>query len=50
MVQDERKARVEQYYSEVLNGRNLDAVSEFFADERIVSRPACRSRGAHRGG
>ena len=37
MVQDERKARVEQYYAEVLNGRNLDAVSDFFTDQRIVA-------------
>jgi predicted ester cyclase len=36
MAQDERKAKVEQYYAEVLNGRNLDAVSDFFTDERIV--------------
>jgi hypothetical protein len=34
MAQDERKAKVEQYYAEVLNGRNLDAVSDFFTDER----------------
>ena len=30
------KSLVERYYAEVLNGRNLDAVEEFFADERMV--------------
>jgi predicted ester cyclase len=35
-VQDEHKARVEWYYAEVLNGRNLDVVGDFFADERIA--------------
>jgi steroid delta-isomerase-like uncharacterized protein len=35
-VQDDHQARIEQYYAEVLNGRNLDAVNDFFADERIA--------------
>jgi predicted ester cyclase len=35
-VSDENKAIVTRYYAEVLNGRNLDSVGEFFADERIV--------------
>jgi predicted ester cyclase len=30
------KAVVERYYDQVLNGRDLDAVGEFFADERMV--------------
>lgn len=30
------KALVRRYYDEVLNGRNLDAVGDFFADERMV--------------
>ena len=35
-VQSKPKARVEQYYDEVMNGRNLDAVTDFFASERIA--------------
>jgi steroid delta-isomerase-like uncharacterized protein len=34
--QDTNKALVERYYAEVINGRNLDAVASFFADERMV--------------
>lgn len=30
------KGIVRQYYERVINGRDLDAVGEFFADERIV--------------
>jgi predicted ester cyclase len=30
------KELTKRYYAEVLNGRNLDAVADFFADERIV--------------
>jgi steroid delta-isomerase-like uncharacterized protein len=30
------KALVEKYFAEVLNGRDLDAVERFFADERMV--------------
>jgi predicted ester cyclase len=37
-VVNENKALVQRYYDEVLNGRNLDAVEEYFADERIVER------------
>jgi predicted ester cyclase len=37
-VVNENKARVQRYYDEVLNGRNLDAVEEYFADERMVER------------
>ncbi len=33
---EENKALVERYYAEVLNGRDLDAVGDYFADERIV--------------
>lgn len=32
----ENKDRVRSYYDEVLNGRNLDAVGDYFADERVV--------------
>ena len=34
--QETNKAIVERYYAEVLNGRDLDAVADFFADERMV--------------
>jgi predicted ester cyclase len=37
MSTTETKALVERYYAEVLNGRDLDAVEEFFADERMVA-------------
>ncbi len=33
---DESKDLVRRYYEQVINGRDLDAVEEFFADERIV--------------
>ena len=36
------KQRVREYYDRVINGRDLDAVAEFFADERMVE-------GARRG-
>lgn len=32
----ESKALVRRYYDEVLNGRDLDAVTDFFADERLA--------------
>jgi predicted ester cyclase len=35
-VSDENKELVRKYYAEVLNGRNLDAVGEYFDDERVV--------------
>jgi steroid delta-isomerase-like uncharacterized protein len=35
-MSDENKALVRSYYDEVLNGRNLDRVGNYFADERIV--------------
>ena len=35
-MSDDSKAVVERYYAEVLNGRNLEAVGSYFADERIV--------------
>jgi predicted ester cyclase len=35
-MSEEMKALVRRYYAEVLNGRELDRVGEFFADERIV--------------
>jgi predicted ester cyclase len=33
---EQNKARVREYYERVINGRDLDAVDQFFADERIV--------------
>ena len=33
---EENKELVRSYYGEVLNGRNLDAVGEYFADERVI--------------
>jgi predicted ester cyclase len=38
MSQQENKAVVERYYAEVMNGRDLDAVGDFFVDERTVER------------
>jgi predicted ester cyclase len=35
-VSDQNKALVRSYYDQVLNGRDLDAVDEYFADERVV--------------
>jgi predicted ester cyclase len=35
-MSEENKDRVREYYDHVLNGRNLDAVGEYFADPRIV--------------
>lgn len=32
----ESTQRVKEYYERVINGRDLDAVEEFFADERMV--------------
>ena len=35
-MSDQNKQLVRRYYDEVLNGRELDAVGDFFADERMV--------------
>ena len=35
-MSDENKRLIRAYYDEVLNGRNLDAVGNYFADERVV--------------
>ena len=35
-MSDVNKALVRRYYDQVLNGRDLDAVEEYFADERRV--------------
>src|ERR671937_315865 len=35
-MSEESKDLVRRYYAEVLNGRNLEAVGNYFADERIV--------------
>jgi steroid delta-isomerase-like uncharacterized protein len=35
-MSEQNKARVREYYERVLNGRDLDAVDQFFADERMV--------------
>src|SRR5918996_5600870 len=35
-MSEENKELVRSYYGEVLNGRNLDAVGEYFADERVI--------------
>jgi predicted ester cyclase len=37
-MSEENKAVVRRYYEHVLNGRELDAVGEYFADERMVER------------
>jgi predicted ester cyclase len=35
-MSEQHKALVRRYYEQVLNGRELDAVSDYFADERVV--------------
>jgi steroid delta-isomerase-like uncharacterized protein len=35
-MSEQNKELVRKYYEEVINGRNLDAVVDYFADERIV--------------
>lgn len=35
-MSEENKELVRRYYETVLNGRELDAVGEYFADERLV--------------
>jgi steroid delta-isomerase-like uncharacterized protein len=35
-MSEENKALVRGYYADVLNGRNLGAVGDYFADERLV--------------
>lgn len=35
-MSEANKALVSRYYEQVINGRDLDAVGEFFGDERLV--------------
>ena len=35
-MSEQNKDLVRKYYEEVLNGRNLDAVGDYYADERMV--------------
>lgn len=35
-MSEEHKQLVRDYYARIMNGRELDAVGDFFADERIV--------------
>lgn len=35
-MSEQNKQVVRDYYARVINGRDLDAVAEFFADERMV--------------
>lgn len=35
-MSDQEKQVVREYYDRVINGRDLEAVGEFFADERVV--------------
>ena len=35
-MSEQNKQLIRKYYDEVINGRDLDAVVEFFADERMV--------------
>jgi len=35
-MSEQNKQRIRRYYDEVLNGRALEAVGNYFADERIV--------------
>jgi hypothetical protein len=45
-MSEENKELVRRYYAEILNGRNLDAVGDYFADERMVEgvRRGCFTR------
>jgi predicted ester cyclase len=36
MMSEESKDVVREYYARVINGRDLEAVAEFFVDERMV--------------
>jgi predicted ester cyclase len=36
VMSEQNKNVVREYYARVINGRDLDAVGEFFADERMV--------------
>lgn len=36
-MSEDNKDVVRRYYDQVINGRDLDAVEEYFADERIVA-------------
>jgi hypothetical protein len=36
-MSEQNKDLVRRYYDQVINGRDLDAVAEFFADERVVA-------------
>ena len=35
-MSDQNKELVRRYYEQVMNGRDLDAVENYFADERVV--------------
>ncbi len=35
-MSEQNKQVVREYYARVINGRDLDAVGDFFADERMV--------------
>ena len=35
-MSEQKKEVVREYYARVINGRDLDAVGEFFVDERLV--------------
>lgn len=35
-MSEDSKALVQRYYAEVLNDRNLDAVGDYFADQKVV--------------
>ena len=52
-MSEENKELVRRYYADVLNGRNLDAVGDYYADELIVEgdKVFCRSTmtGTHDG-
>jgi predicted ester cyclase len=37
VMSEQNKDLVRSYYEQVINGRDLDAVGDFFADERIVA-------------
>jgi predicted ester cyclase len=35
-MSERNKDRVREYYEDVLNGRNLEAVGDYFVDERVI--------------
>ena len=47
-MSEQLKEVVRSYYERVINGRDLDAVDEFFADERMVEGVRAGASGTSR--